>query len=1283
MASGLSLEERAEVRRRYADAVPTDAETWAALNRSLSIDPLLDPVSPAAAGRAQPAHGAASPQDAGTPFLAWCEALRTPGHWNPAADKLVAPLLPGLPGWPTGKVFELVDMDSPATPLVRTPGSLDERDVVRVWRSTDGFCSAKAVEDESTPLITHRGGDGFLGALVQELALNGVGQAIHDAAGKTQGTTKVEQFRHILADHLPTVPLLIEATRKLVLRETVTTDPVAGPAPLDAVSQRGLDTLVGWIENSNWASEAGDIAPQLITRLPGWPAHLTLEIHQPDAAPIVYGKTQRGQAPVTLWRENDHYSALVDGLPVQVPADGNCFYRAVVEAINPEDARALTLATDRNQQAERLRMALADFVRGHPEFVSQWVDLRDIAVSPSDPQVSSPVPSSHLEALIPARSSSAEKSKALLDELLALSERNRIQNPDMPALTPKMIETSAAKHGFSAVTVSGWIALYGKLKLTGHAIQQIWEKKQLGGIFERPDANLLLSLQARAKDKKNPLPLGNEYITALSRLRNISINYLRSLIRKDGSFTRTGQEIVDQAMGGPVGVRSKSVTPQMLKDLQVRHREQGRLNLKHEADRLHVSFGTLRKLIYSDGILSDRGESVVASRRKVFERITTDVMLETQERVRAGEQLKDICTEKDLAYSTMRKRINQHGDLTPDGENIFHREESRTKNTKKNNITPKILLELQKTAANGALSLSRIFKYSKEKNVSFGALKTYFYLDGRFTEYGKAFLKRHRPAIPAHVAAAAQVSDIARQTQALLDQGQTEEARKLAQPLLQSVLRAQLNSPWTAGRTEMNGQEAAAMNAVNAGYMDLLKILVGKDLLGARQVFDQVFGAGESVGESGSEEAPYHIHIASRISSADQPGGAAAPQLAQAMTQLLRELADKLERTEGPDARSRMRRDLLRAYPQQVSVLNKVHYRKYQDFISRAVLAGGMRNPHRASLIAARGLSQACLLPGPDEGLSAKRAHKFKDLAQRGARLTPGELPASRIDLGQVRQDLDPLDLEAKYTARVAKRARLDEEAQARRAAEKLEKTALTDLQAAIRREVDAQWAPLARQTRKRHAPGAWGILAPVDAAVHAKEAASVSTTAPEPLVDAVRDALMVTPQGKTMVQKLVESGEKYSREAHPQFHAVLQRIAAANAETTQENYAQRIRQNAACTIAALEAHDMAAQAQRAAERAASEQQQTLDVQARGQSQPAGPEAWARAGGSGRFTRPGLASGRGWTTQVAQHVPIPSPAPLAWPTPPSTHPIGSVTAQAAGTTPKEPHRTRRDRIDLT
>ena len=441
LASRLSLEDRAKVRRRYAERVPTGADAWAALSRTLSIDPLLDSAF---------APEATVSQKDSAAFADWCEALRIPGHWNPAAARPVAQVLPGLPGWPAGKVADPVAMPD--------------------------------------------------------------------------------------------------------------------PAPLDATKQKGLDTLASWIEESHWDSKAGDIAPQLITRLPGWPSHLVLELRQPDCTPLIYGESGKTgarpnrQRPVVLWKEAEHYSALVRGKLVQVPADGNCFYRAIIEAMDPEDARALTLSADRTRQAGHLRMALAGFVRSHPELVSQWVDLEDIAMSeplvqflaevrtPSPPTLSRPQAKGKIWRDV-------EKSKAVLDELLALSEKNKTQNPRRNPLNGEIFKKCAEKSGFSAATLRNWVAMNGKVKLPGHAVQQAWERKQLGGVFENIDAEFLLNLRALAKDEKNPLELSDDCIVAIARHKNISINHLRVLINKNGDLTETGKNKVAQADNSILKVR--------------------------------------------------------------------------------------------------------------------------------------------------------------------------------------------------------------------------------------------------------------------------------------------------------------------------------------------------------------------------------------------------------------------------------------------------------------------------------------------------------------------------------------------------------------------------------------------------------------------------------------------------------------------------------------------------------------------------------------------------------
>lgn len=97
--------------------------------------------------------------------------------------------------------------------------------------------------------------------------------------------------------------------------------------------------------SGHWTGAGGDLAPHLVTTMPGWPEGLSLRIEDKAGirAPMEFGQSAPGRTPVTVQIDHvrHHYSPIVDGRPRDVPAKGDCFYESVLRAMRVKDQRAL------------------------------------------------------------------------------------------------------------------------------------------------------------------------------------------------------------------------------------------------------------------------------------------------------------------------------------------------------------------------------------------------------------------------------------------------------------------------------------------------------------------------------------------------------------------------------------------------------------------------------------------------------------------------------------------------------------------------------------------------------------------------------------------------------------------------------------------------------------------------------------------------------------------------------------------------------------------------------
>lgn len=142
----------------------------------------------------------------------------------------------------------------------------------------------------------------------------------------------------------------------------------------------------------SWNNQMGDIVPQLITRLPNWPAERALVIHAVDKSneTVHYytaSQEEHGAAANRLATAHDvhirlsagHYDAIVGEQADAVRSivgDGDCFYNAVLTALSAHDRQQ---ARELGAHADALRAQMVRYVRMHPQQLSPFLDQTDAA----------------------------------------------------------------------------------------------------------------------------------------------------------------------------------------------------------------------------------------------------------------------------------------------------------------------------------------------------------------------------------------------------------------------------------------------------------------------------------------------------------------------------------------------------------------------------------------------------------------------------------------------------------------------------------------------------------------------------------------------------------------------------------------------------------------------------------------------------------------------------------------------------------------------------------------
>ncbi|ECZ0740327.1 TPA: hypothetical protein G8O00_000925 [Salmonella enterica] len=129
-----------------------------------------------------------------------------------------------------------------------------------------------------------------------------------------------------------------------------------------------------------WMTEAADIVPWLLVRLPGWPAEVTISIMviagRGGTAPYYCHFVLPGR-PVqrTIWLQlrDQHYSLLANnGTWQEMPRDGDCFYHAVLGGL-----RQMMVAIPGVTNSVQLRQLVADSVPQYAAELEQFLRRND------------------------------------------------------------------------------------------------------------------------------------------------------------------------------------------------------------------------------------------------------------------------------------------------------------------------------------------------------------------------------------------------------------------------------------------------------------------------------------------------------------------------------------------------------------------------------------------------------------------------------------------------------------------------------------------------------------------------------------------------------------------------------------------------------------------------------------------------------------------------------------------------------------------------------------------
>lgn len=155
----------------------------------------------------------------------------------------------------------------------------------------------------------------------------------------------------------------------------------AGTSPASAASQDTMinDLLQEIRQPGHWTGFSAELAPRLLVDCPGWPVGRSLDIVNADTGTLLSraGRPVAGAAPVTVARlaEAQHYVAVVQEALIEVPADGDCFYVAVLASLSAKERESLLRASG---CAPHERQSLAPAVAAlRQHFANHLSDHRD------------------------------------------------------------------------------------------------------------------------------------------------------------------------------------------------------------------------------------------------------------------------------------------------------------------------------------------------------------------------------------------------------------------------------------------------------------------------------------------------------------------------------------------------------------------------------------------------------------------------------------------------------------------------------------------------------------------------------------------------------------------------------------------------------------------------------------------------------------------------------------------------------------------------------------------